>query len=212
MEIKNIIDISPQISPRLAVFPGDKVFERNISLDMHHGDILTLSSINTTLHLGAHADAPSHYHKKGASIEHRKLEAYLGPCQVIQVQNLKKKKRIYPKDIEDVSIQAPRVLLSTSSYEPELWNDDFNSLSPGLIEYLHKKKVILVGIDTPSVDPSDSKTLESHQALAKFDLSVLEGLVLQHVPPGLYFLSALPLKLEGADASPVRAVLFSVKS
>jgi arylformamidase len=64
-----------------------------------------------------------------------------------------------------------------------------------------------VGIDTPSVDPMTSKALEAHNAVADHDMAVLEGVVLDAVPPGLYTLVALPLRIEGADASPVRAVL-----
>ncbi len=86
-------------------------------------------------------------------------------------------------------------------------SEDFNSLSPELVAWLHGEGVILIGIDTPSVDPLQSKVLESHNALADRDMSVLEGVVLDHVEPGVYTLSALPLRLEGADASPVRAVL-----
>ncbi len=69
--------------------------------------------------------------------------------------------------------------------------------------------MVLIGLDTPSVDPMTSKALESHHALARRDLAVLEGVVLAHVAPGTYTLIALPLRLEGADASPVRAVLVS---
>ena len=84
---------------------------------------------------------------------------------------------------------------------------DFNSLSPELIEFLVQHEVCLVGIDTPSVDPFSSKALESHKSIAKHDLAILEGLVLDSVPEGLYQLMAFPLKLAQADAAPVRAVL-----
>jgi arylformamidase len=99
-------------------------------------------------------------------------------------------------------------LLATGSFpNPEKWNSDFAALSPELVTYLHKQGVRLVGIDTPSIDPENSKALESHQAVADCDLAILEGIVLDKVPDGLYTLLALPLKIEGADASPVRAVL-----
>ena len=91
--------------------------------------------------------------------------------------------------------------------DPNQWNGDFNSLSPELIEHLSALNVVTVGIDTPSVDPADSKGLESHQALYRHDLAVLEGIILDRVEPGLYTLVALPLPLKDADASPVRAIL-----
>ncbi len=195
------------ISPKTAVFPGDVPFKSTASMSWEKGDHLQLSSMETTLHIGAHADASNHYHKDGKGIEARSLEPYFGPCQVIAV-NLKAKERIYPKDILENKILAPRVLFKTLSFpNPDQWTSDFNSLSPELIEYLAQKSVTLIGIDTPSVDPEDSKKLESHQAIYKNQLCILEGLDLSKVNEGVYFLSALPLKIKDADASPVRAIL-----
>ena len=201
-----IWDISPLVSKETAVFPGDVEFSRDVSMDFTKGNHLTLSSIATTLHIGAHTDASNHYHAKGKGIDARNLEIYLGPCQVIEV-SVPKSARLFPKDIA-TPITAPRVLFRTNSFpNPNQWNNDFNSLSPELIEWLAEKKVCLVGIDTPSVDPADSKGLESHQAIFKNDLAILEGIVLDKVSPGNYTLVALPLKLQDADASPVRAIL-----
>lgn len=202
-----IIDISPTISPRLAVWPGDHAFERQITLSFDSDHAYELSSVRCTVHLGAHADAPSHYHAGGHAIHQRPLSRYYGPCQVITVV-VPRGERILPQHLNHTSILAPRVLFRTDSFlNPESWNEDFCSLSPELIHFLADTKVILVGIDTPSVDPYHSKKLESHQAIFERDLAILEGLTLQNAPDGLYTLSALPLKIEGADASPVRAAL-----
>jgi arylformamidase len=201
-----IIDISPEISPELAVWPGDVPFQRQVALDMAGGDPLTLSSMTTTLHLGAHVDAPSHYIQAGQTIEARSLHYYYGPCQVIDVRT-PRGARILPGDLL-APVEAERVLLRTGSFpEPTRFNEDFCSLSPELVEHLHRRGVCLIGIDTPSVDPFDDTTLESHRAVAGFDMAVLEGVVLTDAPPGLYQLIALPLRLRGSDASPVRAVL-----
>lgn len=203
------IDISPLISSDIAVFPGDKTFERNILLDFKQGHNLLLSSINSTVHLGAHTDAPNHYHPDGEDIAQRSLNYYIGKCQIISV-DIPRKDRIYPKDIENVEIKAERILFKTNSFpNTNLWNDDFNSLSPELIEYLKDKNVILVGIDTPSVDPSDSKDLETHNSIYNNNFAILEGIILSDVEDGIYTLIALPLKIQGADASPVRAILVS---
>lgn len=202
-----ILDISPLISERMAVWPGDIPFSREMSAAMEKGDHLDLSAITTTLHLGAHADAPSHYTRAGAGMGDVDLAPYVGPCQVVQV-SLPPAARILPSHIG--VLRAPRVLFRTDSFpDPERFNTDFNSLSPELIEHLHSQGCVLVGLDTPSVDPFDSIALESHQALARTGMRNLEGLVLGHVEPGLYTLIALPLKLEGADASPVRAILIT---
>ncbi|MDJ0835421.1 MAG: cyclase family protein [Acidobacteriota bacterium] len=203
-----IIDISPVISPRSAVFPGDQPFRREVALDFKQGHNLVLSSMTTTVHVGAHADAPSHYHPEGRDIASRDLSRYLGPCQVIRPKNLAPDARIYPHHIEEIPVETPRILFATDSFpDPDRWQDEFNSLSPDLVDYLADAGVVLVGIDTPSVDPSDSKPLESHRRIYDRDLAVLEGIVLTDVPEGIYFLSALPLRIEEADASPVRAVL-----
>jgi arylformamidase len=206
-----VFDISPEVSEGIAVFPGDTPYRRKVALDFSKGDNLVLSAIETTVHAGAHTDAPNHYHERGTGIETRDLSFYMGECQVVSVK-IPRGERIQPKDLVDVKIKARRVLFKTGSFpDPNQWSGDFNSLSPQLIELLAGKGVVLVGIDTPSIDPEQDKALESHQAIYKKDLAILEGLVLDQVPDGLYTLIALPLKLKGADASPVRAVLVCKK-
>ncbi|MBX3022269.1 MAG: cyclase family protein [Bdellovibrionales bacterium] len=203
----DFFDITPKISPRLAVFPGDQPFERKIALSFAQGHHLELSAMLATLHLGAHADAPSHYGARGVSIDKRSPGLYMGRAQVVRVSGLAPKARVMPRDF-DTPVQAPRVLLDTGSFvDPDHWNPHFNSYSPELLSWLADQGVKLVGIDTPSVDPEDSKALESHQILRQRDLAVLEGLLLKNVPEGIYTLIALPLAIEGGDASPVRAVL-----
>lgn len=202
-----IYDLTPTINSKLAVFPGDVAFQRNVSMDFQSGQHLTLSSIQTTLHLGAHADSSNHYHSRGEGVEARPLSAYVGKAQVIHVKT-RLGERIALDDLIAKKIEAPRILFRTLSFpSPQNWNSDFMSLSPEVIEFLFDRKCVLVGIDTPSVDPEQSKALESHQALYRTGMAVLEGLVLTHVPEGLYSLMAVPLPIEHADASPVRALL-----
>jgi arylformamidase len=203
-----IYDITPTISPRLGVWPGDTSMSREILCDMKRGDNITLSTLRGTVHLGAHADAPSHYDRDGASIEQRDLEMYLGPCQVIRV-NIGRGERVQSKHVK-VTAQAPRMLFATGTFpDPENFNTDFAALNAELIDLLAETGLLLVGIDTPSVDLFDSKDLPSHAACKRHNLAILEGVVLRDVPEGVYELIALPLKLEGFDASPVRAVLRS---
>lgn len=200
-------DISPLISSRLAVFPGDVPFSRDIAMDFSKGHHLALSAMKSTLHIGAHADSSGHYHAHGEGVEKRPIESFLGPAQVIEVE-LRPGSRVQLNDISHKQILQKRILFKTKSFpNPEKWNSDFMSLSPEVIEFLAKKEVLLVGIDTPSVDPETSKNLEAHQALYRTGMAVLEGIVLDQVPEGEYTLIALPLAIEGADASPVRAIL-----
>lgn len=205
-----LIDISPLVDESIAVWPGDTPYARTINADMNAGGNLTLSDIRTTVHVGAHTDAPSHYDAQGADIAARSLDYYLGACLVLHV-DAERGSRIYPVDLRDKPITAARVLLRTGTFpDPRNWNDDFASLSPELVDWLHERGVITIGIDTPSVDPFDDKVLEAHQALARNDMANLEGLVLDGVAEGEYELIALPLRLAGADGSPVRAVLRTI--
>jgi arylformamidase len=202
-------DISPTLSDKTAVFPGDVAFSREVSLSFKNKDSLELSSITTTLHLGAHTDAPCHYAASGSAMNERPLDYYIGPAQVVEAK-VPRGVRLTKEHVDFSSISAPRVLFKTGSFpDPDRWNEDFNSFAPELLSALADRGVILVGIDTPSVDPWDSKKLESHQILMARDMAVLEGIVLQDVPAGFYHLVALPLKIKGADASPVRAVLYT---
>lgn len=204
--METLIDISPLISPRIGVWPGDTPFDREMVMSFEQGQNLDLSTIRSTLHLGAHADAPNHYHATGIGIGERSLDFYYGPCQVITA-DISRGERIFPKDLQG-EIHSPRVLIKTGTFpDPDNWVEDFAACSATLIDHLHGQGCRLVGIDTPSVDPQEDKELESHQAIAGHDMAILEGLVLAEVPDGPYTLCAFPLRLENADASPVRAVL-----
>lgn len=219
-----LYDITPLVSPTLAVFPGDTPLSREILLDTTKGDPLTLSTLRATVHLGAHADAPRHYdlahhnQQPAPTIEQMPISHYLGPCHVVDAKpNLPPSTRLKPADltvnIDDLS--HPRILIRTRSYpDPDTWTDHFIALSVELIRALADLGVTTLGIDTPSVDTADSKDLPAHHAILTAGIAIIEGLVLDAVPdaPGhnAYELIALPLKLVGFDASPVRAVLRTI--
>ena len=201
-----VFDITPPITDRLKVWPGDTPPSREVLCDLRRGDNITLSTLRATVHLGAHADAPSHYGADAPTIETRNLDYYLGPCQVVRIA-ASHGVRITPEMVQ-TPITTERVLIATGTFpDPEHFNTDFAALCPELVERLHEQGVKLIGIDTPSVDLFDSKDLPAHKAFFRHDMAILEGLVLAEVPDGLYELIALPLRLEGFDASPVRAVL-----
>ncbi len=200
-----LYDLSPPISPALAVWPGDSPPTREVLLDLARGDSVTLSTLRATVHLGSHADAPSHYGLGAPSMEQCPLDAYLGECVVIGVT---------PQHglVTEASLPAgalpPRVLLRTGTFsDPGRFHEGFAALAPPLIDALAARGVLLVGVDTPSVDPFTSRTLDAHTRCLAHDIAILEGLVLDRVPDGRYELIALPLRLVGFDASPVRAVL-----
>ena len=201
-----IFDISPPIAAKLKVWPGDTAPTREVLCDLHRGDSITLSTLRATVHLGAHADAPSHYGADAPAIHERSLDYFLGPCQVVHLA-APRGVRLTPEMVLQ-PVRAERVLIATGTFpDPEQFNTDFAALSPELVQRLHEQGVKLIGIDTPSVDLFSSKDLPSHLACLRYDMAILEGLVLKDVPEGRYELIALPLKLVGFDASPVRAVL-----
>jgi arylformamidase len=204
-----IHDISPPIHDSLAVWPGDTPPTREVLLDMNRGDDLTLSTLRATVHLGAHVDAPSHYGADAPTIDQRALDFYLGRCQVIRV-DVERASRVTRRDIH-ADIDAPRVLIRTGTYpDPCRFDEDFAGIDPTLVDELHASGVRLVGIDTPSVDLFSSKDLPAHRRFLANDMAILEGIVLEDVPEGFYELIALPLRLVGFDASPVRAILRTI--
>ncbi len=203
-------DISPPVTSDTAVFPGDTPPSREVLLDMARGDHLTLSTFRSTVHVGAHVDAPSHYGLAGRSIDRQDVELYIGPCVVLRVA-VPAGGLIPPEAVAGRDL-APRVLFATGTYpDPTRFKKDFTAFAPETIERLAARHVRLVGIDTPSVDPSTSQDLPSHRRCLAHDIAILEGLVLDGVPEGAYELIALPLKLVGFDASPVRAVLRALR-
>jgi arylformamidase len=205
-----IYDLSPLLSSDLAVWPGDTPLSREVLCDMAKGDNITLSTLKATVHLGSHADAPSHYGRDDPTIEKRALDLYLGPCEVVHVAAAEGS-LIEPQDLPRV-IRQSRLLLATGTYDfGKPFQENFAALSPATIDWLHERGVRLVGVDTPSVDPFTSKALPAHGRFRQHDMAILEGLVLDSVPAGVYELIALPLRLVGFDASPVRAILRTVE-
>ncbi len=200
------IDISPLISPKLAVWPGDTPFSRSVVLDTQRGDHLTLSSITTTLHIGAHTDAPRHYHKDGHTIDQVDLTPYIGMCHVV-TPNIVHGLVVEGDWLNKLPSNTERILFRTSTRHQETFPVDFTAVSAGLIKALGKRQIKLLGIDSPSFDPYSSKDLPAHLALFHAGIANLEGLDLSLAPDGEYELIAIPLNIAGADASPVRAIL-----
>jgi arylformamidase len=205
--MKRIWDLSPPVSPSSPVFPGDTPYQQQWAATLAPGCPVNVSSITTTPHVGAHADAPLHYDAEGEAIGALDLDPYLGPCRVIHA--IDRGPLIEWDHIAHaVRDLPPRVLVRTYERMPfDRWDPQLAAYAPATIERLADLGVRLVGIDTASIDPADSKALPSHQVIRRRQLRVLENLVLDDVPEGDYELIALPLKLMSADASPVRAIL-----
>jgi arylformamidase len=200
-----IRDISQRLSPALPVWPGDTPFTQEGTWQMAGGAPVNVSALRLSTHSGAHADAPLHYAEGTSDIASVPLDPYLGECVVVDVRGCGS--LILPEHLPALD-GAARVLFRTfAAFPHDHWPADTVAVAPATIDVLAAQGAVLVGLDGPSLDPQDSKDMAAHLAVLRHDMRVLEGLVLDDVPPGRYELIALPLAIVGADASPVRAVL-----
>lgn len=202
-----IIDISQGLSPGMAVFPGDAAYEEGWTFRIGPQCPVNVSRVAFSVHCGTHADAPLHYDANGKAVAGLSLDAYIGPCRVIDARGTGP--LCTPDQVlSHLEAAPPRILLRLEEKpDAKLWPSGFRALAPETVALLASRGVVLVGIDTPSVDPETSKDLGSHMAAKRAGMRILENLVLHHVEPGDYELIALPLKFDNLDASPVRAVL-----
>lgn len=226
-----VLDITPPIRVGMPVWPGDTPFsiERTWSIaagsptdpgagspvNPGAGSPVNVSRLVMSTHTGAHADAPLHYDPRGADSAGSSLEPYLGPCRVIDLSGSGRHSGpVLPDELapwlggETAGAMPPRVLLRCWREAPlDRWAGDFRPVAPETIDLLAALGVRLIGVDTPSLDPESSKTMDAHHRVRAHGMAILEGLVLDAVAPGDYELIALPLPIVGADASPVRAIL-----
>jgi arylformamidase len=200
-------DISPPVGAGAPVFPGDTAYMQQWVARIGPGCPVNVSALTLSPHIGAHADAPLHYDDAGAAIGEVPLEPYLGPCRVIHAIGCGPLVTLVHL-AHALQGLPPRVLVRCYERFPaECFDDELPAFHPATLSALADAGVVLVGIDSASVDPASSKTLDAHQVLRQRGLRVLENLCLDGVPEGDYELIALPLKLSQACASPVRAVL-----
>lgn len=205
--MKKLWDISPPVHAGSPVFPGDTVYGQQWVARIGPGCPVNVSAITLSPHVGAHADAPLHYDPDGAAMGAVSLDAFLGPCRVIHAIGCGP--LVQPAHVQHaLAGLPPRLLVRVYERMPQdRFDDALPAFAPATVELLANHGVVLIGIDSASIDPASSKTLDSHQVIRRRGLRVLENLLLDDVPEGDYELIALPLKLSTCDASPVRAVL-----
>lgn len=199
-------DISPPLKLGLPVWPSDTPYEETRTWTMSDTCPVNVSKFTMSTHAGAHADAPFHYDAAGKRAGALDLGRYIGPCRVIHAIGASP---VAPHHVAEHLLRpVERILIRTYARAPRIaWDSNFAAVAPATIEFLARNGVNLIGLDTPSLDPQDSKTMDAHRAVRQFGLSILEGLVLDDIPEGDYELIAPPLKLVDLDAAPVRAVL-----
>ena len=211
-------DVTRALAPGHPNWPGDTPLELTATARKEAGDSVNVMALTTSTHLGTHLDAPYHYDERGGRLEAVPLRDLLGPCLVLDVRD-PGASAAAPVTVEAAltalerlsawSQRAPaRVLLRTG--QPDAWDafpQGFRPLSEALVETLARRGVRLLGTDAPSVDAFTSRTLPVHASCAREAVWIVEGLALATIEEGAYELVCLPLRLVGADASPVRALL-----
>jgi len=203
-------DISPPVRPGIPVWPGDTAYEETRTWHLDDKCPVNVAKFTMSTHTGAHADAPLHYDPTGEPAGIVPLDPYLGPCRVIDLAGVGPLVR--PEHIADrLQTRVERILIRTYKRAPrDAWDPAFTAVAADTIDLCAACGVRLIGVDTPSLDPQDSKTMDAHKAVRRAHMAILEGLVLDDVPAGDYELIALPLKLANLDAAPVRAILRSL--
>ena len=215
-----IFDISRALSDQIAPWPGDTPFHFELKWKMAEGATVNVGAINMGVHNGTHADATFHFDESGDPIERMPLDAYVGAAVVVDLtklfarakDDLDRGRQIGVADLQAFSAsleQAPRLLLKTGVWkDSNIFPDWIPVIAPDVPEWLRERRVKLLGMDLPSVDPIEAKKLTNHYALAAARIAIVESLDLSEVEAGIYHLSALPLKIDGGDAGPVRAILW----
>ena len=202
-----IYDISQTVGEEIAVWPGDQKFRRRWNMRLEKGQSCNLSAVTMSLHTGTHIDAPFHFDDSGPDVANLELARYLGPARVVTISV---NRCISSSELNQPALEgAQRVLFRTRQGDSSdsRFCSEFVYLTKDAADFLGARGVLLVGTDAPSVDAFESKDMTTHKALLGHGIAILEGIRLDHVPDGDYELICLPLKVAGADGSPVRAVL-----
>lgn len=190
------------------MFPGDTPYSQEWVASLGPGCPVNVSAVTLSPHVGAHADAPLHYDPEGKAIGEMPLEPFIGPCRVIHAIGCGPLVRVEHLSHALGASMPERILVRVYDHMPQdRFDEALPAFAPETVSWLADKGVVLIGIDSASIDAADSKTLDSHQVIRQRGMRVLENLLLDDVPEGDYELIALPLKLMQADASPVRAIL-----
>jgi arylformamidase len=215
-----IFDISRSLSNDLAPWPGDTPFHFELKWKMAEGATVNVGAVTMGVHNGTHADAMFHFDESGDSIERMPLDAYVGDAVVVDLTGLfgragvafDKARQIGVADLEASAAaleQAPRLLLKTGVWkDSKVFPDWIPVIARDVSGWLRQRNVKLLGLDVPSVDPIEAKKLTNHYALAEARIAIVESLDLSEIEAGTYHFAALPLKISGGDAGPVRAILW----
>jgi arylformamidase len=210
-----IFDISRPLFDGLAPWPGDTAFHFELKWKIPAGATVNVGAVTMGVHNGSHADAPFHFQQGGNTIEKMPLEIYLGDAVVVDLSGKFETDRTRQIMISDIEACAaalgtiPRLLFKTGVWKnSKVFPEWIPVMAADVPAWLGARKVKLIGLDLPSVDAIDAKILVNHHALAAEGIAIVESLDLGEVEAGTYHFSALPLRISGGDAAPVRAILW----
>jgi arylformamidase len=203
------IDVSVPLRTGMVHWPDDPPVSIERVLDIERGDVAIVSRLSMGAHTGTHMDAPLHFFSTGRSIDTMPLTATLGRARVIEIRD---PESIKPEELRPYQIQrGERVLFKTRNsarcWQTDDFVEDFVYISQEAARYLAAQQVQTVGIDYLSVGGYFRDGVETHHALLEAGIWIIEGLNLSSVAPGIYELVCLPLKIEGSDGAPARAIL-----
>jgi len=204
------IDISQPLTNTIGHWPGDTPFSYDLSFTKEQTGSVNIGKITTSLHTGTHVDAPFHFDSGGRTIDELPLDDFIGIARVLDVSH---GDEVTVDHLTGLDFnEFDQILLRTSlPNKPERFPNKIPQLHPDLAPFLRERGIKLLGVDLPSVDQTESKELLTHHALHREGIQILENIMLDHVPEGLYRLIALPLPIVGADGSPVRAVIKRIR-
>lgn len=206
-----VIDISQPVSSESAFFPGDTPFSRQVTVSLKDSEVLNLTALTMSPHIGTHVDAPVHIRgsmdSSAEMVGALPLAPFIGPVEVVDIAPYNG--AIDSSHLKQLSKgNAPRILIRTRHHiRYQVFENDYAYFATELIDWFRENNIVLAGLDTPSVDETTSKTLDAHHRLVSHNICWLENLDLTNAPAGEYFLIALPLKFMELEASPVRAIL-----
>jgi arylformamidase len=210
-----IFDISRELTKEIAPWPGDVPFEFKLNGKIAEGSSVNVGMIGMSVHSGTHADARFHFEDGEWTIEQAQIENYFGPAVIADLSaNYRDGAMPHMRvtDLEPMSddiARAGRLLLKTNVWlDSTVFPKAIPTIAPEAPAWLQARGVKLVGFDLPSVDEITSKNLPNHHALGGAGIGIVESLDLSRVSAGVYQFVALPLKIAGADGSPVRAILW----
>ena len=203
------IDVSVPIRPGMHEWPGDTPFQSKVVADVERGDSYSLTHNRLTWHLGTHIDAPGHFVRGGHRIDRFPLEIGMAPARVIGINH---PRLVTAAELRRCAIRRGERILFRTRNSNVCWKavrfvERFVAIAADAAQLLADRGVTLVGIDYLSIDPYESTDMAAHKILLGAGVWVVEGLNLSRVQPGRYDLVCLPLRIEGGDGSPCRAMV-----